>query len=457
MNRKKLIAAATSVVCAVSNFAVMPQLAVMRTVATEAVSNCFEAGFGGTQGMTVTDRISPQDGAASSKGFYLWGGTEYEYSVDVMAETDEVFHLSLLYKDEETEKATTVKLATVKAAAGQWTDITAEFEAPENTYEYELTITTDSTNDFSFDNFLVTTEENTGAKAAAAGTGLKDAFANYGFRVGNILNGGTIRNSAITAMVLENYNSIECENETKPDSTLNQSKCSGTNIGVKLDGAAAIFDFCEKNNIAVRGHAFVWHSQTPSWFLKESYDNNKNWVSSSVMDERLESYIKNMFEAIENQYPYLNLYAYDVVNEAVSDDASRTSGNQDGSRLPGDNYVEGGKSAWVAVYGNNSFIRKAFTYARKYAPSSCSLFYNDYNEYWDHKRDCIIRTIVKPLFEEGLLDGMGMQSHVPANSTGFAGTDAYLQAMDMYLDIGCEVQVTELDVSVENGNYSDGA
>lgn len=472
MNRKKLIAAATSVVCAVSNFAVMPQLAAMRTVATEAVSNCFEAGFegwhpnadnatlisgagfGGTQGMTVTDRISPQDGAASSKGFYLWGGTEYEYSVDVMAETDEVFHLSLLYKDEETEKATTVKLATVKAAAGQWTDITAEFEAPENTYEYELTITTDSTNDFSFDNFLVTTEENTGAKAAAAGTGLKDAFANYGFRVGNILNGGTIRNSAITAMVLENYNSIECENETKPDSTLNQSKCSGTNIGVKLDGAAAIFDFCEKNNIAVRGHAFVWHSQTPSWFLKESYDNNKNWVSSSVMDERLESYIKNMFEAIENQYPYLNLYAYDVVNEAVSDDASRTSGNQDGSRLPGDNYVEGGKSAWVAVYGNNSFIRKAFTYARKYAPSSCSLFYNDYNEYWDHKRDCIIRTIVKPLFEEGLLDGMGMQSHVPANSTGFAGTDAYLQAMDMYLDIGCEVQVTELDVSVENGNYS---
>ncbi len=472
VNKKRIIATITSTACFLANFAVMPQLAGMQTVASEAVNNSFEtsfegwhtnndlatlsygAGFGGSQGMKVTGRTSAEVGASSSKGFYLWGDKEYSYSVNVMAETDETFNLSLLYKDEETEEATTVELGSVNAKAGQWAEISADFEAPANTYEYELTITTDSTNDFSFDNFVITTEEITGANAAVAGKGLKDAFANYGFRVGNILNGGTIRNSAITGMILQNYNSIECENETKPDATLNQSKCSGTNIGVKLDGAAAIFDFCQKNNIAVRGHAFVWHSQTPAWFLKENYSGNGNWVSSSVMDQRLESYIKNMFEAIESQYPDLNLYAYDVVNEAVSDDASRTSGNQDGARLPGDNNVEGGKSAWVAVYGNNSFIKKAFTYARKYAPEGCSLFYNDYNEYWDHKRDCILRTIVKPLYAEGLLDGMGMQSHVPANATGFAGTDSYLQAMDMYLDVGCQVQVTELDISVENGNYS---
>jgi len=31
-----------------------------------------------------------------------------------------------------------------------------------------------------------------------------------------------------------------------------------------------------------------------------------------------------MFAEIQRQYPSLNLYAYDVVNEAVSDDANRT-------------------------------------------------------------------------------------------------------------------------------------
>lgn len=168
----------------------------------------------------------------------------------------------------------------------------------------------------------------------SAEKGLKDEFADY-FRVGNILNGSTVANSAITANILKDYNSIECENEMKPDATLVQSQCNGTNVGVSLNNAAAIIDFCVNNNIAMRGHAFVWHSQTPSWFFKENYNANGAWVSSSVMDQRLESYIKNMFNAIETQYPSLNLYAYDVVNEAVSDDSNRTA-NYGGAREAGE-------------------------------------------------------------------------------------------------------------------------
>lgn len=474
MNKKKLYAALTATACFASTFASMPQL-MTATQAAEVVYDSFDvnydgwhvtdeannivavegAGLNGTRGMTVTGRTSPSDGAASTKGLYLFGGVKYTYSMNVYSETDETFRLTLRYIDEKTEESTVVELASKKVKAGEWAELSASYKAPKNTYEYELTLTTDSTNDFTFDEFSITAKKAAHeAYAAPAGKGLKDEFANYGFRVGNILNGGTIRNSGITGLILQNYNSIECENETKPDATINQSQCSGTNTAVKLDGAAAIFDFAQKNNIAVRGHAFVWHSQTPSWFFKDNYSNNGGWVNSSTMDKRLESYIKNMFAAIETQYPNLNVYAYDVANECISDDASRTSGNQDGARVAGDNNVTGGTSAWVQVYGNNSFIEKAFTYARQYAPDGCSLFYNDYNEYWDHKRDCIIRTILKPLSAKGLLDGMGMQSHVPANATGFAGTDSYLQAMDMYLDLGIQVQVTELDISVEGGKYS---
>lgn len=450
-----------------SNFAVMPQIAGMQTFAKEAVNNNFETdyegwhsnsdvteltaingiGVNGSRGMAVTNRSSSSDGVASSKGFYLWGGVKYNYSVQVKADTDETFRLSLRYIDEETEKETIVELDSVKAKAGEWTELGSSFKAPKDTYEYELTITTDSTNDFVFDDVVITTKEKISADAAVAGKGLKDEFANYGFRVGNILNGNTVKNSAITAIMLKDHNALECENETKPDATITQNGSTDTNVKVHLNGAAAIIDFCIKNNIAFRGHTLVWHSQTPEWFFKEGFNNNGAYVTPAVMDQRMESYIKNMFDLYATQYPSLNLYAYDVCNEVIYDGTANNGGARP---TQGD-----GRSAWVQVYGNNSFVEKAFTYARKYAPSNCKLFYNDYNEFATDKQNCIINTILKPLSQKGLLDGMGMQSHVNCAATNAWGdTRSYLAAMDKYLDLGIEVHVSELDLSTDGGQFS---
>ena len=472
MKMKRILAALTALTCCLGASASFPVFT--GTVhAEELVYNDFEqnydgwygnadsvrltaqnqAGYENSRGMLVSGRESANDGASSAKGFYLTGGTEYSYSAQVFSQTEEVFHLSLLCIDENTGEETITEIASQKVKANQWTELTGIYTAPENSYEFRLTITTESTNDFAFDNILITSKSS-GIVAHAASTekGLKDEFANY-FRVGNILNGGTVKNSAITANILKDFNSIECENELKPDATLVQSQCSGTNIAVSLNNAAAIMDFCATNNIAMRGHTFVWHSQTPGWFFKENYDANGAWVDVATMDARMESYIKNMFDAIQTQYPTLNLYAYDVCNECISDNSDRTA-NHGGAREPGDNSVnQDGSSAWVQVYGDNSFVEKAFTYARKYAPAGCDLYYNDYNEYWDHKRDTIYN-MCKSLYEKGLLDGVGMQSHIPANATGFAGTDSYLEAMHKYLSIGCDVQVTELDISVDSGKYS---
>lgn len=477
MNRKKLTAALTALTCCAGMLGTLPiqDLGNMQTYAAEAVYNAFEAnydgwhgstmdvlltaedgaGYAGTRGMTVTNRTTASDGASSSKGFYLAGGVEYSYSVKVKADTAENFKLELLCLDLDTDEETVVVLDTADAAAGEWITLSADYTAPENSYEFELTITTDSTNDFAFDDVVITTEEakalNT-VYAASSNMGLKDAFGQY-FRVGNILNGGTVKNSTITASMIKDYNSIECENETKPDATLVQSQCSGTNVGVSLNNAAAIMDFCVQNGIGMRGHAFVWHSQTPSWFFKEGYNASGAWVSKDTMTARLDSYIKNMFNAIQTQYPDLDLYAYDVVNEAVSDDSNRTA-NYGGARVAGDNNVTGGTSAWVSVYGDNSFVETAFQIADKYAPESCKLFYNDYNEYWDHKRDCIYN-MCKSLYEKGYLDGIGMQSHINANYDGFSGVASYTTALQKYASIGCEVQITELDITRENGTYSD--
>lgn len=469
MNTRKLAASLTAVVCSMGMLSYLPSF-LESASAMELVHNDFETNYDGwyvnadavsmtaiagighenSRGMEVSGRTCASDGVSSEKGLYLSGGETHTYRIWVYSETAEQFHVTLACADLDTNQETETELITKQVAAGTWTELQASYRAPKNSGEFRLTITTDSTHDFYFDDVTVTAKKASNlVSAASTEKGLKDEFANY-FRVGNILNAGTVKNSTITASFLKDYNSVECENETKPDATLVQSQCSGTNIGVSLKNAASIMDFCVNNHLAMRGHTLVWHSQTPVWFFKENFDANGNWVSSAVMDQRMETYIKNLFQAIQTQYPELNLYAYDVANECISDDQNRTA-NYGGTREPGENIS--GQSPWVQIYGSNAFVEKAFTYARKYAPEGCQLYYNDYNEYWDHKRDAIY-SMCKSLYEKGLLDGIGMQSHINANYDGFSGISAYTTAMKKFLSIGCDVQITELDITMENGKYT---
>ncbi|MBR4101959.1 MAG: carbohydrate binding domain-containing protein, partial [Oscillospiraceae bacterium] len=261
MNLKKITAGLTAVICCAGMLSVMPYSGV-ETYAAEAVYNNFEtdfegwhgtnydvvmsavngAGYDGSRGMTVSGRQTVADGATSAKGFYLFGDVEYTYSMQVYSAQDEVFHLNLLCIDEESGEETVIELDSAAVKGGEWTELSAVYTAPADSYEFRLTLATDSTNDFAFDEVKITTEETKAVNAvyaASADQGLKDAFANY-FRVGNILNGGTVRNSAITAMIIKNYNSLECENETKPDATIVQNGSTNTNIKVSLNNASAI-------------------------------------------------------------------------------------------------------------------------------------------------------------------------------------------------------------------------
>ncbi|SHM17520.1 endo-1,4-beta-xylanase [Ruminococcus flavefaciens] len=466
MKVKKLVASLTAAGCLSGVMTAFPEM-LQHTYAAEIVHNDFESSYEGwygegetveltaqsaagtdmSRGMKVSGRISPEDGAASSKGLYLFGGDKYSYSVKVYSKTTERFHFSLLTIDEVTKKETVVELDSKTVLAGEWTELQGDYTAAEGSYEFKLKITNDSTGDFFFDEFLITGDKAAlEAHAAPSGKGLKDEFGAY-FRVGNIFNGSTINNSGITGIILKDHNAIECENETKPDATIVQNGSTDTNVKVSLSRCASICDFAEKNNIAFRGHTLVWHSQTPDWFFKTNFSNNGSWVSSSVMDQRMESYIKNMFNAFATQYPKLNLYAYDVCNEVINDGTA----SQGGVRPSNGN----GSSKWAQVYGGNGFVEKAFTYARKYAPSTCQLYYNDYNEFANDKQNCIINTILKPLKAKGLIDGMGMQSHLNcAASNAWGDTNSYLAAMDKYLNLGLDVQVTELDLSTEGGKYT---
>ena len=69
------------------------------------------------------------------------------------------------------------------------------------------------------------------------------------------------------------------------------------------------------------------------------------------------------------------------------------------------------ESKWMQNYGDDTYIVNDFTYARKYAPSGCKLYTNDFNEYIDKKTQNII-DMNKKLKEKGIIDGIGIQSHL---------------------------------------------
>lgn len=232
------------------------------------------------------------------------------------------------------------------------------------------------------------------------------------------------------ALITGQFNSITMENQMKPDSLLskdNTTRGTDTDVLINEEVLNKVLKLASDNGLKLRGHTLIWHSQTPEWFFHKDYDVSKGLVSKTVMRQRMESYIKNVLTFCQTNYPGV-VYAWDVANEVVNDDGTmRTASN------------------WYRVYGDDSYVKDAFTFARKYADPEVKLFLNDYNEYVAAKRDRIFR-IVKELYEAGLCDGVGMQSHYTMEYPTIASVKVAIQKYNQIDPGNIEIQLTELDI-----------
>lgn len=183
----------------------------------------------------------------------------------------------------------------------------------------------------------------------------------------------------------------------------------------------------------------VWHSQTPRWFFTEGYsqDANAPLVSKELMLKRMENYIRQVLEYTQTNYPGL-IYAWDVVNEAINPG----EGDENGLRVK--------DSLWYEVVGPE-FIEKAFEYARKYADPDVKLFYNDYNTEETGKL-LYIKRLVKGLQDKGLIDGIGLQSHLTMDNPSLVDVNSSLLE---YGELGLELQITELDMGLKSNTEED--
>lgn len=294
---------------------------------------------------------------------------------------------------------------------------------------------------------------------------LKELF-RKDFLIGVAFNGRSITGDA-GKMVTENFNTLTAENEMKPQSLLYFPRRSPTGAPqsqggqpgqatqpqggqppqgmggfsqapLKLDtidglvfnwaSADRIVAFAKANNMMMRGHTLVWHSQTPAAFFT---DDKGNQLTKDQLYARLRVYMT----AVINHFKDVT-FCWDVVNEAVSD-------------KEGEIYRT--ESPWYKICGKD-YIGTAFRIARSVNPN-IKLVYNDYNLVNPAKleRTC---TMLKELADGGVpIDAVGLQGHWSNDITA----EMLQTAIDRITALGFKIQVTELDVTTYTAYHGDGA
>jgi endo-1,4-beta-xylanase len=225
------------------------------------------------------------------------------------------------------------------------------------------------------------------------------------------------------------FNSVTAENEMK------WASLEANEGSFSYGTADAIVSFATTNNMKVRGHTLVWHSQNPSWVFS---NGSGGMASKDVLLARMKNHITKVMQHFAGK-----VYAWDVVNEAIMEDGSYRDGT----------LADDKKSLWYQIIGE-SYIAEAFKAAHAADPKA-KLFYNDYYDYIPTKQQAIYN-MIKGLLDQGIqVDGIGMQCHLNIQPSTDSTNQAYYQdvkhledAIKLYSSLGVAVQVTELDMSL---------
>lgn len=287
---------------------------------------------------------------------------------------------------------------------------------------------------------------------------LKDYFDYFGFCVSY---NNTFKEPLLQKGLPLHASCITMENEFKPDFIFVWTKPNKLTEFRGEDGKLyevpadipsfkqmdSILSDMKKLGLKMRGHVLVWHSQTPVWFFQKNYSRNgeTDLVNPAEMNARMEWYIKTVLEHVADWEKKNNngehmILAWDVVNEAASDNSTETNYLRDAS-----------SSKWFAIYQNDTFIVNAFRYANKYAPKDVELVYNDYGCSSPNKNKAICKIIdAIQAAPDARIDAAGMQTHISINDSAAN----FEKAVKNFLAKGINVQITEMDVANGASNYN---
>ncbi|MBW8886889.1 MAG: endo-1,4-beta-xylanase [Fibrobacteres bacterium] len=244
----------------------------------------------------------------------------------------------------------------------------------------------------------------------AQATSFRDAAAKAGINVGMASSAGSLKGTGSYVTLAKTLNLFVCENDMKFQPTEpSQGKFS-------YSGGDGLYDFAKANNSRMRGHNFIWHSQS-------------GWAATvnGTRDQML-SIMRTHIDSVAGHFKG-KILEWDVLNEITDD------GNGNALR----------KSFWDKAIGDD-YPDSAFFIARRADPYG-KLYYNDYGaDGVNGKSTAMVNLAKKWLTNKVPIDGIGLQCHL---SSGFKKEDISAN-IKRFGDLGLRVSLTEIDIKGSN-------
>ncbi|MDY0910241.1 endo-1,4-beta-xylanase [Microbacterium sp. CFBP9034] len=392
---------------------------------------------GGVQAAVVTGRTSQGSGIGRDVTGILEPGVTYELSAWVRFGAGQPVDAVWL------SMARTVEGATSYSTLGQftgvtntgWTEVTVTFtmgEADSALLYFETNYNGTNTSDLLIDDIVVRTPDPAVIQDLPP---LKDTV---DFPLGVAIDSRETAGAA-SELLLKHFDQVTSENYMKPEAWYDAN-----GVFTPHPEADALMAYAQENDLGVYGHTLAWHSQTPAFFFQDAAGQplTTSEADRQILRDRLRTHIFAVAEHLRDTYGAFGsdtnpLYAFDVVNEVVSDSADYADGLR--------------RSEWYRILGEE-FIDLAFRYADEsfngvYAATGAdrpvTLFINDYNTEQTGKQ-ARLHALVERLLSRGVpVDGVGHQFHVSLSMPLGALEDAIVA----FEDLPVTQAVTELDVT----------
>ena len=250
------------------------------------------------------------------------------------------------------------------------------------------------------------------------------------------------------------FNSFTCENEMKLYTIASNENTKFNYKDVStydFSQADEMLTYMRKKGKKIRGHALIWHYEAPDWIMQ--------CKDKDLLLDMIDTYCYNVVKHFSDKFGDV-IYAWDVVNEAVSDNYNGEKVEQAVKDVFGNN--DDGcnemRSSFYSVAGID-YITTAFKAARR-ADANVKLYYNDYNICTEKQKLRGVMNLVSQIIDAGApIDGVGLQSHFKSMGSGVIA-DAenainYLHRLSEIKNHPLDIQITELDV--ENRGNNDAA
>jgi endo-1,4-beta-xylanase len=242
---------------------------------------------------------------------------------------------------------------------------------------------------------------------AQSATTLREAAAAAGLNIGIATNSNQVRDaaSAYATTAKTQFNIVVCENEMKFEST-------ERTIGqFSYTGGDGVSTFAEASQMKMRGHTFIWHSQSSS-----AQSNVRDRTSGLTI-------MRNHIEAVGGHFK-TKIHEWDVLNEITADGGGLRS------------------TFWRSNIGDD-YADSALAISRRVIGTGGNLYYNDYGGDGVNTKSTSMFNLAKKWQTNKVpLDGIGLQCHL---SAGIRKADISAN-IKRFGDLGLRISLTEIDI-----------